>query len=72
MATVSKQIADEIKANNGYYSDDPRVHRIIEYTNMAGKQAYALEYPHEIGRYNPSEFVRNPKVYWEQPPTEET
>ncbi len=65
MGTVNKPIADTIKANNGYYEDDPRVHRIIEYTDMGGKLAYGLEYEHQIGKYAESPFVRHPKVYFE-------
>jgi hypothetical protein len=65
MATVGKKIADQIKDADGYYSDDPRVMRIVEYTNMAGVLAYGIEYGHEIGRYAESEFIRNPRVYWE-------
>lgn len=65
MATISKKLADEIVANDGYYSDDPRVARIVEYTNARGSLAYGLEYPHQLGRYAPSDLVRNPKVYWE-------
>lgn len=67
MATVSKDLADKIAANDGYYSDDPRVHRIVEYTNMGGKQAYGLEYEHQVGKYAESVYVRSPKVYWEAP-----
>lgn len=65
MGTVSKSIADKIKSADGYYGDDPRVHRIVEYTDMGGKQAYGLEYEHQIGKYAESVYVRNPKVYWE-------
>ena len=65
MATVEKHIADQIKANDGYYADDPRVMRIVEYTDMGGKQAYGIEYEHQFGKYAESQFVRNPKVYWE-------
>jgi hypothetical protein len=65
MATVGKTLADQIKDNDGYYSDDPRVMRIVEYTDMGGKQAYGLEYAHQVGKYFPSQFVREPKVYWE-------
>lgn len=65
MATVTKESADGLVANEGYYADDPRVMRIIEYTNMADQPAYGIEYGHEIGRYAESEFVRNPRVYWE-------
>ena len=65
MATVSKDLADKIKAENGYYSDDPRVHRIVEYDNQWGGVGYGIEYGHEIGRYAESDFVRNPRVYWQ-------
>jgi len=65
MATVSKDLADQLVAQNGHYSDDPRVMRIVEYTNFAGGQAYGIEYANEIGRYGASEYVINPKVYWE-------
>lgn len=37
MATVSKDLADKLVAQNGYYADDPRVMRIVEYTNAWGK-----------------------------------
>lgn len=65
MATVGKTLADKIVAANGYYSDDPRVARIVEYTNHWGKQAFGIEYDGEIGKYSPSEYVNNPKVYWQ-------
>ena len=65
MATVSKELADKIKNADGYYSDDPRVMRIVEYTDMGGKLAYGIEYQHHVGKYAESEFVRSPRVYWE-------
>ena len=66
MATVDKSLADKLVERDGWYGGgDPRVMRIVEYTNMAGNQAYGIEYEHEIGRYAESEFVINPKVYWE-------
>jgi len=65
MATVSKKTADEMVALNGYYADDPRVMRIVEYTDMGGRLAYGLEYAHEIGKYSSSIYINNPKVYWE-------
>lgn len=64
MATVSKDIAEKIIAADGYYLDDPRVMRVIEYTDMGGKLAYALEYPGEVGKYYDTEFVRKPRVIW--------
>ena len=63
MATVSKAIADQIIAGDGYYSDDPRATRVIRYTNFEGVHAYAIEWTKET-RYQPSEFVRNPEVIW--------
>lgn len=65
MATVSKKLAYEIIANNGYYADDPRVVRIIEYDNAFGGKGYGIEYRFELGRYQASQFVRNPRVIWE-------
>ena len=64
MATIDKEMADKIAAANGYYADDPRVMRIVEYTNAWGKQAYGIEYAHEVGKYSPSGYVNDPKVYW--------
>lgn len=66
MATVSKDLADKIAANDGYYSDDPRVLRIIEYENaFDSRKAYGIEYEGQVGKYRPSDFVINPKTYWE-------
>jgi hypothetical protein len=65
MPTVGKKMADEIVAKDGYYLDDPRVMRIVEYTDQGGKQAYGLEYEHQVGKYAESPYIRNPKVYWE-------
>lgn len=65
MATVSKELADTLVQNDGHYADDPRVSRIIEYTNAWGGTAYGLEYPGQEGKYSPSDYVNNPRVYWE-------
>lgn len=65
MPTVSKDLADKLVASDGYYSDDPRVIRIVEYDNAWGGKSYGLEYIGQLGRYSPSDFVRNPRVYWE-------
>lgn len=64
MATVTKQLADEIVDGNGYYSSDPRVMRVIEYDNRWGGISYGIEYQRDLGRYAPSQFVLNPRVYW--------
>lgn len=65
MATVDKRIADTIRDGNGYYKDDSRVWRIVEYDNAFGGVGYGLEYAGQLGRYAESPFVRNPRVYWE-------
>lgn len=65
MATIGLELAEIIKAANGYYMDDPRVHRIVEYTDMGGRQAFGLEYEHQIGKYARSPFIVNPKVFFE-------
>lgn len=65
MATVSKHRADKLIALDGYYADNPRVLRIVEYDNAWGGVGYGLEYAYNLGRYSPSEFVRNPRIYWE-------
>lgn len=64
MATVSFELAHKLASNGGYYSDDPRVMRIIKYTNAWGKEAYGLEYERDIGKYSASEYVIDPQVYW--------
>lgn len=65
MATVGKQLADQLAAQDGYYADDPRVVRIVEYDNAFGGVSYGIEYKHEVGRYAPSPYVHNPRVYWQ-------
>lgn len=65
MATVSKELADKLVKGDGYYADDTRVVRIVEYTNQWGRQSYGLEYPRDLGKYHASQYVINPKVYWE-------
>lgn len=64
MATVSFKMAHEIAGNDGYYSDDPRVMRIVKYTNAWGSEAYGIEYERDLGKYSASEYVINPSVYW--------
>ena len=63
MGTVNKIIADRVIA--GEFEED-YICRIVEYDNAFGGVSYGLEGEHEIGRYQESEFVRNPRVYWER------
>lgn len=67
MPTVNKAIADRCIAGNGYYPGDHiRVIRVTEYDNAYGGVSYGLDYEGTLGRpYSESEFVRNPRVYWE-------
>jgi hypothetical protein len=64
MATVSYNLAHQIASNDGYYADDPRVMRIVKYTNAWGKEAYGIEYEGQIGKYVASEYVIDPELYW--------
>lgn len=67
MATIdSKKAVDKLIANNGYYEDDERVIKIVQYENNWGGISYGLIYQSEsLDRYNPSPFIHNPKVLFE-------
>jgi hypothetical protein len=64
MGTVSRELAEEIAGNDGRYEDDPRVTKIVEYDTAWGGVAYGLEYDYD-NRYTESDFVRNPRIFWE-------
>lgn len=72
MATVSKDLAKQIIANNGHYEDDPRVMAVISYDNAFGGKSWAVLYEQDVlsDRYALSMYVRNPKVEWSCLPTE--
>lgn len=64
MGTVRKQIADDIIA--GMYQDDMPM-KIVKYRNKWGDETYGLIYAHDNqDRYEASEYVINPTVYWER------
>ncbi len=65
MPTVTKALADQIVSRNGYYADDQRVLRIVEYDNAFGGVGYGIEYKQDLGKYSPSGYVNNPRVYWQ-------
>jgi len=69
VATVTKEIAEKIIANDGYFGDDPRVWQVVRYTNAWGNDAYAILYEQDVmlNRYRKSEFIRNPVVLWKKP-----
>lgn len=61
----SKELVDELIANDGYYSTDPRAHQISQYTNDWGGTTYHLAYSKDdvIGLYT-SPFCHDIKVLW--------
>lgn len=66
MATINDEgLIKRIVEQDGYYADDERVLRIVEYTNAWGKVAYGIEYRRSLGKYKASEYVIDPRVYWE-------
>lgn len=65
MATVNKEIADMIIDGDGFYLDDPRVYKIVEYDNAWGGVGYGLIYRDDLDPYIPSPYVRNPRTYWQ-------
>lgn len=64
MGTISQKIADDVIA--GKYDDDHPV-KIIKYDNNWGGESYGLICEGENPRrYDASQFVKNPTVYWER------
>lgn len=61
MSTVDVTIARRAAA--GEWPEDD-VQRIVRYENAWGGVSYGLEFPGQVGKYSPSEFVRNPQVVW--------
>lgn len=73
MSTVGKSFADNIAANGGWYNgdsdnslgDNPQTVRIVEYDNAWGGKGYGLVFAGQRNKYEPSDYVRNPRTYWE-------
>lgn len=67
MPTINmKHLVDEIIANDGYYSDDPRVVKIVKYNNNWGGIAYGLIYEGQpLDMYDESDFIHSPEVIFE-------
>ena len=61
MSTVTKKIADNVIA--GKYPEDNWL-RIIKYKNAFGGESYGLERKETLGKYQPSQYVINPEIYW--------
>jgi hypothetical protein len=71
MPTVdSKELVDEIIAGDGYFEDDPRCVKIVQYTNSYGpRPSYGLIYDgDDLFKYCASYYVRNPITIWEAKP----
>lgn len=65
MASVSKEMAERIIADDGYYPGDPRCSKVVRYRNNWGSEAYALVWPHENQlRYELSPDCHNVEVIW--------
>ena len=66
MASIGKDLAEEIIANEGHYFDDPRVAKVLVYTTPEGEEQHAIVYPHEDRmRYEESPWCLNVRVLWE-------
>jgi hypothetical protein len=77
MTTTNKEFADNVARNNGYYNgssdntlgDNPRVVRIVKYTNMWDGESYGLILAGEyLLKYDESAACRNCQTYWEYDP----
>lgn len=66
MATVSKELAEQIIAADGYYATDPRVMQVVKYDNAFGGESWAILYEQDvaINRYAETAYVRNPQIVW--------
>lgn len=72
MSTVDRAFANRIKAGNGWLDGDstnilgenPRCVEITQYTTAWGGEAFGLTFEGQRNKYTPSDFVRNPRVYW--------
>jgi hypothetical protein len=65
LATVSKEMAMEIIANDGYYPGDPRVTKVVKYDNAWSKECWALIWEFEDQmRYERSPATSNVVTVW--------
>ena len=65
MSTISKEIAEQLIANNGRYEDDTPASKIVTYDNRYGGKSWAVVYPHEDQmRYEDSHACRNVTTLW--------
>lgn len=70
MATInSRDLIEDLIANDGYFEDDPRVDRIVQYVNQYGQVAWGVVWSNELpscrSRYEEeTEYIRYPRVIW--------
>jgi len=65
MPTYSKDIVDQIIAQDGYYSGDSRAVQVSSYTDQGGKTAYHVSYSiEELVRFLTSPFVFDIEPLW--------
>ena len=68
MATIDdKSMIDKLIEANGYYEDDPRVHRIVEYENAYGVITWGVTWVNNIDKDKyliESIYVRKPRTIW--------
>ena len=65
MATIDRQLAEELIANDGSYYSDPRAYAVLAYISAWGRESYAVAYSaHDLLRYVPSDSIRSPLVIW--------
>lgn len=75
MSTIDKKLADKLVAGNGWVNgdrdnrtgDNPRVLRIVEYTNAWGGQSFGATFDGQNPKTYlvPTAYIRNPSIYWE-------
>ena len=66
MSTISREIAEQIAADDGYFMDDPRVLKVVKYENAWGGESWAIVYPHQNPMmYEESHACKNVTVLWE-------
>ena len=64
MATInSKEMVDELIANNGEYRGDPPVYYIVQYNTLVGGTAYGICYDgQDLLNYLDSPYCKNQKM----------
>jgi hypothetical protein len=65
MSTIDAEIAAQIIAGDGYYKDDDRVTKVVEYDNQWGGRSTAILYAHHNQmKYEESPACSNVRTIW--------